>query len=274
MCTNLFLPHQCVQVFLGLLQAGVSDLGFYELSVEGLSNLKLLGRGGSCVAFEALKVNTYTQEEEYVVVKIFDEAKHDVLNNEVANLSILQRANVVNVPECIRRLDVCLGGKPCTKRALVCTPVGKCILPLKGGQRTTGQHLSELVTILEGAHSAGIAHRDVKPDNIFLVNDDHILLNDWGISCMLSDTEMVVWKGSRGYSDPPDDMNSGMHYPSKAKDLRSLVRCAYSMLFLEQPTNVDDYWQYRLAPQLWRDAMTAADSSDYEKLRIIFISMK
>ena len=78
------------------------------------------------------------------------------------------------------------------------------------------------------------------------------------------------------YCDPPTHANAGdMHYPKPAADLRSLVRCAYAMMFLETELPRDmDYWTDRLASGLWKAGVDAAEHLEYDTLRHIFQELR
>jgi serine/threonine protein kinase len=253
------------QILLGLLRSNLPALGYEALSVQGVSILEYLGRGGSCVA---LKGKLDSGETDDVVVKVFDDA--EAMNNEKRTLNTL--SGIENISTCLGVFDVLVDGKPSIKTALVCSPVGDVVLPIKSGRSTKGSHLSDLVTILKQAHEKGIVHRDVKPENVFLVNDT-VLLNDWGISCSISD-EFIPWKGTVAYCDPPTHDDS-RHCPTPSTDLRSLVRCAYAMTFLETevPQNID-FWTCRLASGLWKRGMDAADALNYDALRNVFQDLR
>jgi hypothetical protein len=203
-------------------------------------------------------------------VKVFSKDKERSYVRERDALIKLQRNNVQNVPRCqaeFRSRDGAL--------VLVVTPVGEPVLPLAGGRRTTGIHLATLVDILQAAHMIGVAHRDVKPSNIFIDKDNNILLNDWGSSCTLN--EEIAWQGTIGFSELCSP--SGRQIPTASCDLKALVRSVYAMLFLEVPPHsaqdVLVFWDQRMRPgTMWAAAMTAASDANYSCLKQILGSIK
>jgi hypothetical protein len=270
------------QILLGLLRSDVSVLGHNAWSVEGVLNLKYLGKGGACVALRG-ELDSVSGGDasasgggggDAVVVKVFND--DEAMDNEEWALNELARAPAVaNVPKCLGVVEVMVNGHASAKRALVLSPLGDVVLPVNKGKPTRGQHLTDLVTIVEQVHARGIIHRDIKPENVFLV-DGSIMLGDWDIACRSSidSDECVRWSGTVPYSDPPTSVH-GMHYPTPADDLRSLVRCVYVMMFQEAefPRKMD-YWTDRLASGLWKECMDAADALDYDTLRRIFQYMR
>jgi hypothetical protein len=267
--SSVFIGTFGWQILLGILRSDLSELGYGDLSIPGVSNLQYLGKGGSCTAFKGLR----DEGAEPVVVKIFDQTKQTTMRRERDTLLALEQGAISNVPLCWGVYDVLVGDTASDMKALVCYPVGNPVLPVKGGLPIRGKHLSELVRILQKAHDMGIVHRDIKPDNIFVLADDSILLNDWGISCPSSDTEMVIWEGTRAYCDPPDDGHK--HMPTPAKDLQALVRCGYSMMFQETNLPLDmTYWTTRLESGMWLEAMVAAKSLNYDDLRRAFTFLR
>eukprot|EP00415_Alexandrium_ostenfeldii_P001319 UN1319 len=65
------------------------------------------------------------------------------------------------------------------------------------------QVISGVMDAMEHIHSRGIIHRDVKPENILMVEDDQPVLADFGIACHVSDrAQMKKSCGSPGYAAP------------------------------------------------------------------------
>ena len=73
-----------------------------------------------------------------------------------------------------------------------------------------------------------IIHRDVKPENIFMANEDLLILNDWSSAYQIPESgvaESIPWVGTRFYSSSVISA-TGQHVPRKQDDLISLVRTA------------------------------------------------
>jgi len=65
-------------------------------------------------------------------------------------------------------------------------------LPLQ----TALRYAFEALQGLEHAHTAGVVHRDIKPHNILLSEDDCVKLSDFGIARLLSDAESMRITGT------------------------------------------------------------------------------
>ncbi len=90
--------------------------------------------------------------------------------------------------------------------------------------------------------SAKVAHRDIKPDNIFIEQDDtgtikRAVLGDFGIARMagsqLTRTEQFV--GTIGYSAPETFALGGSKYADQRADIFSLGATLYHVLVGEEP---------------------------------------
>ena len=244
----------------GLLFQPHGDLGFKEYRVEGWQLCAILGSGRFATAFRAKKQNETTGEE--YVLKLFDSSDKAECENEYLTLRKLRdEGGVIANP---KPGEWQQDGSQCF---LVVSPVGREVLPMWGGCETDGRQFRVLVDVLEQAHSLGIAHRDVKPDNIFQGGDEGIILNDWGSSCQIGERTMFV--GSMPFCVDGPDID-GMHSPSAETDLKCLVRSVYAMQTTRYPplNGYEDFWNKRFfGGSIWSVALEDASNKNYNGLR-------
>jgi serine/threonine protein kinase len=85
-----------------------------------------------------------------------------------------------------------------------------------------------LVDALQAAHRAGVVHRDVKPGNVYLCDDERVVLADFGIASSAGDDTTVSdseFAGSPAYVSPERVRNDEV---GPASDLFSLGATLYS----------------------------------------------
>jgi tetratricopeptide (TPR) repeat protein/tRNA A-37 threonylcarbamoyl transferase component Bud32 len=109
-------------------------------------------------------------------------------------------------------------------------------LPIDDAIRIT----TEVADALQHAHSQGVIHRDVKPENI-LLQDGHALVADFGIAISSSTdgdvrlTEIGVSMGTPAYMSP--EQAAGERALDARSDVYALSAVMYEMLVGEPPFN-------------------------------------
>ncbi len=87
----------------------------------------------------------------------------------------------------------------------------------------------QIAAALDAAHSSGVTHRDVKPENILVTNDDFAYLVDFGIAHAVSDpglTQTGTAMGTYNYMAPERFSSDGVTYRADIYSLGCvLVEC-------------------------------------------------
>ena len=108
--------------------------------------------------------------------------------------------------------------------------------------QSTLDALDQLLDAVGYAHSQGVVHRDIKPDNIFVTKDGRIKLSDFGIahmddSSMTHATQLGTVLGTPGYMAPEQATGSAI---DNRTDLFAIGTIAYEMLTGKNPFGAGD----------------------------------
>ena len=98
--------------------------------------------------------------------------------------------------------------------------------------------LSDVAAALSAAAAQGVAHRDVKPGNVFVLPTGRAKLGDFGLARVVSDASVFRTQDGRETGTPayfPPELSQGLVEPSATTDAYSFAVMAYEVLTGRQP---------------------------------------
>ncbi|HLX56905.1 MAG TPA: serine/threonine-protein kinase, partial [Ktedonobacteraceae bacterium] len=153
-----------------------------------------IGSGGMATVFKAFQPNL----ERFVAVKVLPayHARDPIFlkrfTQEARSVAKLQHAHIVPIHEFGNENDI-------TFIVMEYVDGGTLKDRLKQRQVTMVEAVDFVIQAAEGlgcAHGHGIVHRDVKPANMLLRKDGHLLLSDFGIAKILEGTSNLTRAGT------------------------------------------------------------------------------
>ncbi len=173
-------------------------------------------------------------------------AHHDIISPTFTVETFLREARIANLVDHPAVADVFATGSFDNRPYLVMEMLSGETLgarvergPLARGEAI--EILLELCEVLAAAHRAGVVHRDLKLDNVFLLDSPgrRLKLLDWGVAAVLDEpdpmTGMVA--GTLTYVAPEQVRGDGL---TSAADVYSLAVLAYQLLLGEPPFAATD----------------------------------
>ena len=198
-----------------------------------------LGRGGMAEVYKAFPPSL----ERHVAIKVL----HSFLSDGENFLARFQREAkaiaALDHPNIIQIYDIDTEDE---HYYMVMELIEGSTLKNRLAQSSTPLPLLEIVYIfdkvafaLDYAHQQGMLHRDIKPANILLGKDDRVVLADFGIARILSDTQFTMTGaliGTPAYMSPEQGKSQSA---SPVSDIYSLGILLYEMLTGEVPFDAD-----------------------------------
>ena len=199
---------------------------------------KILGVGGMAIVFEAQDI---VMNRKVAVKMLKDEISNDEQSvkrfiNESKAVSMLSHPNVVKI------YDVSVKG---SLKYIVMERVEG--ITLKSYMQRKGSlsleeilsYTEQVLSALQHAHSKGIIHRDIKPQNILLLKNGKVKVTDFGIAKLPNTETVTVHEKAIGtvyYISP--EQASGKEIDSRS-DLYSVGAMMYEMATSTLPFNAD-----------------------------------
>jgi len=190
----------------------------------------LLGKGGHAFVYDCY--NGFLAEE--VAVKVIPNLVHrgnQLFNRARGEAQVLYR---LNHPHVVRVMD---GGEVDGMAYIVMEKLeGMTLRALlsKLGPLTVYEALTialQVAEALEAAHAMNVIHRDLKPDNIFLLAENHVKVLDFGIAKFLEGgyqtTQKDLIQGTAPYMSPEQAQGHGVTF---ASDIFQLGVILYEMI--------------------------------------------
>lgn len=246
-----------------------------------------LGRGASSIVFEATSSSTPSTETNEP-----DEDGHHH-HQSTSVIKLIKRNNIYDIGEYEASVLNHLEADEATRR-LVGTMIPKLVshnkdftsleLAPKASRFSdaspfTGRHAVETLQVLQAAHSAGIVHCDIRPDNLLLGPNGHVLVNDWGAANFFEEGTEQPYLGARRHASNDvlqmlaKDPTMKMHFKPE-DDLVGFVRAMCALLVPEmrvphsvmEPADVLQHWTKM--PPFWKDLEGMAERALYESIEI------
>ena len=193
-----------------------------------------LGEGGMGVVYLAFDREIKRDVALKTIRDIRSKAQLDLFYRECKLLKSLSHPNIVEL------FDIGILEEEGRKRPYFIMPLLRGVT-LQELIRTSSQRLTTERTVdiisqvcrgLQAAHEAGLIHRDMKPSNIFVMEDDSVKIIDFGVARVVDVLSETGWKGTLAYMSPEQIELKPI---SSASDIFSLGVVAYETLTRRRP---------------------------------------
>lgn len=195
---------------------------------------EVLGRGGMGVVYKAFDTVVKRDVALKTILDIADLKALELFHKEYETLASISHPNIVEI------FDLGEFGE-------ANEPIPYFVMPLLSGMtldriiktashRLTVERSIEIISQtcrgLQAAHERGLVHRDMKPSNIFVMDDDAVKIIDFGVVHKADAQSTKGLKGTLLYM-PPELIE--MKLPSALSDIFSLGVVAYETLTQRRP---------------------------------------
>ena len=200
--------------------------------LEKYSDPQLIGMGGVARVFKA--INNRTGEEVALKIPVqFNETSGKSFMKEIKAWEDLSHENIVKIHE-VNILPV-----PYVEMEYIGSSLADLPKPLPPGD--AARIVRDIATGLSYAHSQGIIHRDIKPQNILITDGGIPRITDWGMSKVIGTGMLPTITGfSLSYAAPEQIKPGRFGDTDQRTDIYQLGVVFYELLTAELPFGGDD----------------------------------
>ena len=214
-----------------------SSISFFSPDQNRYGLQQNLGRGGYAMVSLAKDVDI----GRFVALKVYLKEGDKSKEHCQKELKILGALDHTGIPTIYDFGQNDKGQYYCSMRYIQGETLKEIIRKLRNDDRETHRRykfqeradvIIQLLRVVKAAHSKGIIHRDIKPDNIMLTADGTLFLIDWGIAKSLdSQAKDKYLIGTPPYMSPEQASNKLLNEQS---DIYSIAAVFYEFLCLER----------------------------------------
>jgi serine/threonine protein kinase len=198
--------------------------------------IEIVGRGSDSVVYHAKHIGSSTQE---VALKVL------VNHKGKSSLTARLRKEALTLVSCrhkyVVRLDDFHSVDELCYLSMEYAPLGDLRKYAASNEGTinaekAARFLHQSLEALDFVHTTGVIHRDVKPENILVANDNEIRLADFGLALLPGDDVTIddLKSGVGSFSYLPPESLEGVRYDARS-DLYALGLCFYELLSGSHP---------------------------------------
>lgn len=215
-----------------------------KLKIPGHEILGELGRGGMGAVYRAKQLRADRMVALKIILSV-DHARPEELarfQTEIQSVAQLQHPNIVQVYEAGQVDELPYFTQELVEGGTLANKISKRLL----GFDETAQALHTLSKAVGYAHSKGVIHRDLKPDNILVGSDGALKIADFGLARRTDDqshlTRDGTIMGTPSYM-PPEQASGSTHAIGPLCDVYSLGAILYELLTGRPPFKGSTVWE-------------------------------
>ncbi len=195
---------------------------------------EVLGKGGMGVVYKGYDTVLTREVAIKTLLDVSDQAFLELFHREYAILAHMNHPNIVKILD-IGEFEFEGAVRPFFIMPLLPgTPLDKLIKT--ASQRLTVERavdiLSQTCRGLQAAHEKGLVHRDVKPNNIVVMEDDSVEIIDFGVAHVADARSRTGLKGTLYYMAPEQ---IELKPPTSLSDIFALGVVAYETVTRRRP---------------------------------------